>query len=109
MAKPLNENLKAVCIETEEGDLIPVMDLAGAKFSENSKKASAPKKPALISDYRKLRRQLDLNQSEFWSRIGVTQSGGSRYESGRPVPKPTAILARLIYIKGMDIDARDFK
>lgn len=34
MAKPLNENLKAVCIETEEGDLIPVMDLAGAKFSE---------------------------------------------------------------------------
>ena len=34
MAKPLNENLKAVCIETEEGDLILVMDLAGAKFSE---------------------------------------------------------------------------
>ncbi len=83
MAKPLNENLKAVCIETEEGDL--------------------------ISDYRKLRRQLDLNQSEFWSRIGVTQSGGSRYESGRPVPKPTAILARLIYIDGMTIDAREFK
>ena len=34
MAKPLNENLKAVCIETEGGDLIPVMDLAGTKFSE---------------------------------------------------------------------------
>ena len=74
-----------------------------------TKKASAPKKPALISDYRKLRRQLDLNQSEFWSRIGVTQSGGSRYESGRPVPKPTAILTRLIYIDGMTIDAREFK
>ena len=74
-----------------------------------TKKASAPKKPALISDYRKLRRQLDLNQSEFWSRIGVTQSGGSRYESGSPVPKPTAILARLIYIDGMTIDAREFK
>ena len=34
MTKPLNENLKAVCIETEDGDLIHVMDLAGAKFSE---------------------------------------------------------------------------
>ena len=63
-----------------------------------TKKASAPKKPALISDYRKLRRQLDLNQSEFWSRIGVTQSGGSRYEaSGRKVPKPVAMLAVIAY------------
>lgn len=34
MAKPLNENLKAVRIETEEGDLIPAMDVAGAKFSD---------------------------------------------------------------------------
>lgn len=34
MAKPLNENLKDVRIETEDGDLIPVMDLAGLKFSE---------------------------------------------------------------------------
>jgi len=34
MAKPLNENLKAVRIETQDGDLIPVMDLAGEKFAE---------------------------------------------------------------------------
>lgn len=34
MAKPLNENLKAVRIETEDGDLLPCMDVAGAKFSE---------------------------------------------------------------------------
>lgn len=34
MSKPLNENLRDVRIETEEGDLIPVMDHAGAKFSE---------------------------------------------------------------------------
>lgn len=32
------------------------------------------------------------NQTEFWSRFGVTQSGGSRYESGREVPAPVAIL-----------------
>lgn len=34
MPKPLNENLKSVRIETEEGDLLPIMDVAGAKFSE---------------------------------------------------------------------------
>ena len=62
-----------------------------------------------IPNPREIRRKLGLNQQEFWSRIGVTQSGGSRYESGRPVPKPTAILARLIYIDGMTIDAREFK
>ena len=63
-----------------------------------TKKASAPKKPALISDYRKLRRQLDLNQSEFWSHLGVTQSGGSRYEASiRRVPKLVAMLAVIAY------------
>lgn len=67
------------------------------------------KKSALIKNYRDVRRKLDINQSEFWNRLGITQSGGSRYESGRPVPKSTAVLAHLIYIKGMDIDARDFK
>ena len=34
MAKPLNENFKAVRIETEDGDLLPIMDVAGTKFSE---------------------------------------------------------------------------
>lgn len=34
MAKPLNENLKSVYIETEDGDMMPIMDLAGAKFAE---------------------------------------------------------------------------
>lgn len=29
MSKPLNENLNAVRIETEDGDLIPVMEYAG--------------------------------------------------------------------------------
>lgn len=29
----------------------------------------------------KLRKKLGLNQSDFWSRVRVTQSGGSRYES----------------------------
>ena len=34
MAKPLNENLKSVRVETEDGDLLPIMDVAGVKFSE---------------------------------------------------------------------------
>lgn len=33
-------------------------------------------------------------QTEFWSRFGVSQSGGSRYETGRPVPMPTAMLVQ---------------
>lgn len=34
MTKPLNENIQAVRVETEAGDLVPIMDAAGAKFSE---------------------------------------------------------------------------
>ena len=34
MAKPLNDNLKAVRVETNDGDLVPIMDVAGIKFSE---------------------------------------------------------------------------
>ena len=38
------------------------------------------------------RKKEGLNQKDFWARYGVTQSGGSRYESGRSIPKPLAIL-----------------
>ena len=39
--------------------------------------------------------KLDLNQSEFWTPLGISQSGASRYESGRAMPKPLTILMRL--------------
>jgi len=45
----------------------------------------------------RLRKRLRMNQADFWPRIGVTQSGGSRYENGRPVPKPVRILLNLAY------------
>ena len=32
------------------------------------------------------RKKEGLNQKDFWARYGVTQSGGSRYESGRNIP-----------------------
>jgi hypothetical protein len=44
-----------------------------------------------------LRKKLALNQSEFWSRIAVTQSGGSRYESGRNLPRTVQLLLHLTY------------
>ena len=44
-----------------------------------------------------MRKKANLNQSEFWSPIGVTQSGGSRYESGRNIPKPVQRLLVIAY------------
>ena len=42
-----------------------------------------------------LRKDFSENQETFWRRFGVTQSGGSRYESGRNIPTPIAILVAL--------------
>ena len=55
------------------------------------------KKLPTIKNYRELRRKMEISQSEFWSRIGVTQSGGSRYEAMRKVPKPTQTVIDLTY------------
>lgn len=67
------------------------------------------KQPALRfktgSEVQEHRKKLGLNQSEFWSRISVTQSGGSRYESGRNIPKPVQLLLHLTY--GTEKQAQD--
>jgi transcriptional regulator with XRE-family HTH domain len=52
---------------------------------------------------REIREKLGLNQQEFWTRIGVTQSGGSRYESGREMPKPVRELLRLVHVERIDL------
>ena len=52
---------------------------------------------------REIRQRLGLNQQEFWTRIGVTQSGGSRYESGRAMPKPVRELLRLVHVEQVDL------
>lgn len=44
-----------------------------------------------------LRKKLKMNQSEFWRPLGVTQSGGSRYESGRKIPRPVQRLLAIAY------------
>ena len=55
-------------------------------------------------DVREIRRKLGLNQQQFWSKIGVTQSGGSRYESGRNIPRPVQALLRLVHVEQVDIN-----
>jgi len=56
-----------------------------------------------IQNPREIRRKLGLNQQQFWSQIGVTQSGGSRYESGRNMPKPVRELLRLVHVEQIDL------
>lgn len=55
----------------------------------------AKRKKTVTPDFASERKSLGLNQRDYWQRYGVTQSGGSRYESGRPTPRPLAILMRL--------------
>jgi predicted transcriptional regulator len=55
-------------------------------------------------DPTQLREFTGMNQTDFWQRVGVTQSGGSRYEGGRVMPKPVAALLRLVYIEKVDLE-----
>lgn len=41
------------------------------------------------------RRQNGVNQSAYWNPLGVSQSGGSRYESEREIPRPVELLLAL--------------
>lgn len=61
------------------------------------------KKFVQIENPRDIRKKLGLNQQEFWGGIGVTQSGGSRYESGRNIPRSVNELLRLVYVEGVDL------
>ncbi len=56
-----------------------------------------------INNIRDIRKNLGLNQIEFWSQVGVTQSGGSRYEAGRNMPKPIRELVRLVHVEQVDL------
>ena len=58
-----------------------------------AKKAEIPTIPG--ADITALRKKSGLSQADFWSPLGITQSGGSRYESGRKIPKPVMALVVL--------------
>jgi transcriptional regulator with XRE-family HTH domain len=57
--------------------------------------------PDVLRKYRKKQRE---SQSRFWSRFGVTQSRGSRFEMGTVIPPSVAILIKL-YFEGVITDS----
>ena len=52
------------------------------------------KKSATIHNPSELRKSAGMNQTDFWKKFGVTQSGGSRYENGRSMPTPLKVLVQ---------------
>ena len=57
-----------------------------------------PKFAPVTSEAALAMRQKDgTNQSVFWQRVGIGQSAGSRYESGRNIPRPVQMLLRIAY------------
>lgn len=50
-----------------------------------------------LQEPRVMRAKLKMNQAQFWGPLGVTQSGGSRYESGRAIPAPVLKLMEIAY------------
>lgn len=78
-------------------------------FSLGEKKSAAWLQPLLrFSTGEKvleLRKSTGLTQTQFWSKLGLTQSAGSRYESGRSIPGPVQHLLQLAY--GDDMQASE--
>ncbi|MQT34851.1 helix-turn-helix domain-containing protein [Pseudomonas helleri] len=60
-------------------------------------------RPTSHPNPREIRATTGLNQSEFWRQIFVNQTAASRYESGRPMPAPTAELFRLVHIERIEL------
>jgi len=58
-----------------------------------------PRDKNLIRDLRHVMRE---TQTQFWRRFGVTQTQGSRFERGRPVPLPVLLLIRLYLLHVID-------
>lgn len=54
---------------------------------------------AFGTDLRQFRMSRRESQEKFWGRFGVTQSSGSRFETGLSIPAPVAILVKL-YVNG---------
>jgi hypothetical protein len=51
------------------------------------------------SELKRFRLSKRESQEKFWGRFGVTQSSGSRFETGLGIPAPVAILVKL-YVRG---------
>jgi hypothetical protein len=67
-----------------------------AMSEDNGAAASATLQCSELKRFRISKRE---SQEKFWGRFGVTQSSGSRFETGLGVPAPVAILVKL-YLNG---------
>lgn len=87
------------------GDCIPngrlVLEWAADKTGAGEKDLHriTPRDKNLIRDLRHVMRE---NQTRFWHRFGVTQTQGSRFERGRPVPLAVLLLIRLYLLNVID-------
>lgn len=73
-----------------------------AQYATNAVTSMPVSPPKLIcqngQEVQALRNRLNLRQEDFWSRIAVKQSAGSRYESGgNPLPLHVAFMVHLAY------------
>lgn len=53
---------------------------------------------------RALREKSGKSQKEFWQSVGITQSGGCRYEGGAVIPKPIRQLLFIFYVAELKIN-----
>jgi len=54
---------------------------------------------------RKLRERTGLTQSQFWARVGMSQSGGSRLENeNRALAEPIKLLLDIAYGNAMEFN-----
>lgn len=72
--------------------LISKMQADNSAHGDNAEYRITPRDQNLIRDLRYVMRE---NQTQFWSRFGVTQTQGSRYERGKAIPLPALLLIRL--------------
>jgi hypothetical protein len=71
-----------------------VIDNDPVSYAANDASAQAARIAGEIG-LRQFRISKRESQSTFWARFGVTQSSGSRFETGLGVPPPVALLVKL--------------
>ncbi len=74
------------------------------KGQVEAKSSAVPLKGALSEPPKELRSKMGLTQGGFWAPVGVSQSGGSRYETGRKLPASISTLLHLVHIEGIDLN-----
>ena len=74
----------------------PATGDGGRQASQQMASVSAGTPHGELKKFRISKRE---SQEKFWGRFGVTQSSGSRFETGLGIPPPVAILVKL-YVKG---------